>query len=121
MSGLLESRDTLGARSIDRVPTSVPAGVAVAPSSARAAWRARARPYVSIARPDHWFKNVFMAVGVLLAYLYHPELFGAYALVQIAWALAATCLVASSNYVLNEILDAPKHVAVKAQAICTRA
>jgi len=75
--------------------------------SARAAWRARARPYVSIARPDHWFKNVFMAVGVLLAYLYHPELFGAYALVQIAWALAATCLVASSNYVLNEILDAP--------------
>src|SRR3972149_11994989 len=117
MSGLLESQSTLGARSIERLPVSVPAaGMAEATSvSARAAWRARALPYVSIARPDHWFKNVFMALGVLLAYLYHPELFGAYALVQIAWALAATCLVASSNYVLNEILDAPtdRHHPVK--------
>ncbi len=66
------------------------------------------RPYVSIARPDHWFKNVFMALGVMLAYFYHPELLNGGTLLQIALAVAATCLIASSNYVLNEILDAPR-------------
>src|SRR4051794_28169902 len=64
-------------------------------------------PYASIARPDHWFKNVFMALGVVLAYFCHPELFGAWAPLQLALAVVATCLIASSNYVLNEILDAP--------------
>ena len=63
--------------------------------------------YVALARPDHWFKNVFMAVGVILAYFYRaapwtPGLAG-----MIAWAFAATCVIASSNYVINEILDAP--------------
>ena len=64
-------------------------------------------PYFAIARPDHWFKNVFMALGVLLAYFYHPEVFGPATLGSIAWAVFLTCLAASSNYVLNEILDAP--------------
>ena len=27
-------------------------------------------PYVQIARPDHWFKNIFMLAGVVLAYFY---------------------------------------------------
>src|SRR5262245_24204644 len=56
----------------------------------------RVRPYASIARPDHWFKNVFMALGVLLAYFYHPELLTGGTLLQIVWAVAATCLIASS-------------------------
>lgn len=64
-------------------------------------------PYVSIARPDHWFKNVFMALGVVLAYFCHPEGFGAHTALTIVWAVLCTCLIASSNYVLNEILDAP--------------
>jgi len=67
-------------------------------------------PYVAIARPDHWFKNVFMALGVVLAYFYqlnHPELPFRHGLLQVAWGLMAVCLVASSNYVINEILDAP--------------
>jgi decaprenyl-phosphate phosphoribosyltransferase len=63
--------------------------------------------YASIARPDHWFKNVFMALGVVLAYFCHPELFGIGTVWTILWAVAATCLLASSNYVLNEILDSP--------------
>jgi decaprenyl-phosphate phosphoribosyltransferase len=67
--------------------------------------------YVSIARPDHWCKNVFMALGVVLAYFCHPEAFGAGTILAIAWAVAATCLIASSNYVLNEILDAPSDLA----------
>jgi 4-hydroxybenzoate polyprenyltransferase len=65
------------------------------------------KPYASIARPDHWLKNVFMALGVLLAYFCHPEFFGAHTSVPILLAVVATCLIASSNYVLNEILDAP--------------
>ncbi|MBN2021533.1 MAG: UbiA prenyltransferase family protein [Pirellulales bacterium] len=63
--------------------------------------------YVAVARPDHWFKNVFMLLGAALAYFCH---FGEGTPVRVGtlgWAFAATCLVASSNYVLNEILDAP--------------
>src|SRR5436190_16597944 len=63
--------------------------------------------YVSIARPDHWLKNVFMLIGVVLAYFYMPTLFGGFHVGQLLMAFLATCLVASSNYVLNEILDAP--------------
>lgn len=66
------------------------------------------KDYASIARPDHWFKNVFMALGVLLAFFYHPELLGWAAMSNIALAVAATCLIASSNYTINEILDAPR-------------
>jgi decaprenyl-phosphate phosphoribosyltransferase len=62
--------------------------------------------YVSLARPDHWCKNAFMVLGVLLAYFYHPELLGWGQVITIGWAILATCLIASSNYVLNEILDA---------------
>ncbi len=65
------------------------------------------KPYVQIARIDHWFKNVFMLLGVLLAFFYTPELFVWSQIVQVAIALVATCLMASSNYVLNELLDAP--------------
>jgi 4-hydroxybenzoate polyprenyltransferase len=64
-------------------------------------------PYVAIARPDHWFKNVFMALGVVLAYFCHPDLFDFGTLGAILWAVATTCCIASSNYVLNEVLDAP--------------
>jgi len=67
----------------------------------------RVIPYLAIARPDHWFKNVFMALGVFLAYFYHPEVFQLTTLLFILWAVLTTCLVASSNYVINEILDAP--------------
>jgi 4-hydroxybenzoate polyprenyltransferase len=77
------------------------------PTTPRATVSATVRDYISIARPDHWFKNVFMVIGVLLAYLYYPNLFNEFDLSRFAWALAAVCLVASSNYVLNEILDAP--------------
>lgn len=65
------------------------------------------KAYLQIARPDHWFKNVFMLVGVALVCFYHPELITTSALAKVLWAFATTCLIASSNYVLNEILDAP--------------
>jgi decaprenyl-phosphate phosphoribosyltransferase len=65
------------------------------------------RAYVAILRPDHWFKNVFMLIGVMLACFYRPGAFGATTLARATVGLVATCLVASSNYVLNELLDAP--------------
>jgi 4-hydroxybenzoate polyprenyltransferase len=69
------------------------------------------KDYAAIARPDHWCKNVFMALGVVLAYFCHPEAFGPGVLVAILWAVATTCLIASCNYVINEILDAPSDLA----------
>jgi len=69
-------------------------------------------PYIQIARPDHWFKNVFMLFGVVLALFYRQDLFHSPELLldcgkMILIGLAAVCLIVSSNYVINEILDAP--------------
>ncbi len=63
--------------------------------------------YASIARPDHWLKNVFMLIGVVLAFFYKPVLLSGFEWADLLCGFLATCLVASSNYVLNEILDAP--------------
>jgi 4-hydroxybenzoate polyprenyltransferase len=65
------------------------------------------RAYVQIARIDHWFKNSFMVLGVILAVFYEPRVATWSSLAPLALAVCATCLVASSNYVLNELLDAP--------------
>ena len=69
------------------------------------------RGLIEIARVDHWFKNVFVLPGVVVALGFAPlrtdggtiEVF----LIRLVLGLVAVCLVASSNYVLNEILDAP--------------
>lgn len=71
------------------------------------ALKARVVPYLQMARADHWFKNVFMLLGVLIAFLYRPETFAAASAWKLVEAVFAVCLVASSNYVLNEYLDAP--------------
>ena len=64
-------------------------------------------PYIQIARVDHWFKNTFMLLGVLLALFYEPSLFTWSSVPRLALAVLATCLIASSNYVINELIDAP--------------
>ena len=61
--------------------------------------------YVQIARIDHWFKNAFMLLGVILAVFYEPSVASWSSVVPLTIAVVATCLVASSNYVLNELLD----------------
>jgi decaprenyl-phosphate phosphoribosyltransferase len=68
----------------------------------------RVWPYVQIARIDHWFKNAFMLLGVLLAVFYDASLVRWSSLFSLGVAVLATCLVASSNYVLNEVLDGPR-------------
>src|SRR6202011_949183 len=69
------------------------------------------RGLVEIARIDHWFKNVFVLPGVVVALGFAPLHADASAikgfLIRLVVGLVAVCLVASSNYIINEILDAP--------------
>jgi 4-hydroxybenzoate polyprenyltransferase len=69
--------------------------------------RASVAGHVAIARIDHWFKNVFVLPGVVAALGMDPaaDLHGV--LWRMVVGLAAICLVASSNYVINEVMDAP--------------
>lgn len=64
-------------------------------------------PYIQIARFDHWFKNVFMLPGAVVAVTAEPDLLSVQMFFSLLLAFLATGLVASSNYVLNEIVDAP--------------
>lgn len=64
--------------------------------------------YLALLRIDHWFKNIFVlpGVAVAVALLGEPALADGWGW-RVVLALAATCIVASSNYVVNELLDAP--------------
>ncbi|HVH08078.1 MAG TPA: UbiA family prenyltransferase [Myxococcota bacterium] len=73
-----------------------------APSKSYGIW-----PYVQMARVDHWFKNAFMLLGVIVALFVEPSLLRVDVIPRLLLAFFATCIVASSNYVLNEMLDAP--------------
>jgi decaprenyl-phosphate phosphoribosyltransferase len=64
------------------------------------------RGYVSIARPDHWFKNAFLLPGVALALVLSGAPLRAELMLQVLAALVVTSLVASANYTINEWLDA---------------
>ena len=61
-------------------------------------------PYLRMARPDNWFKNVFVIPGAVVA----AKLTGASPArwwAPFAVAFASTCAISSANYVLNEWLD----------------
>jgi decaprenyl-phosphate phosphoribosyltransferase len=70
---------------------------------------AAARPSLSahlqIARFDHWVKNVFVLPGVVVALGLDPRPIDVSLVVRLVEGLIATGLIASSNYVLNELLD----------------
>ncbi len=63
--------------------------------------------YLKIARLDHWIKNLFVLPGLVVAFSVEPGLFGRTDWIQVLLGIVALCLISSSNYVLNEILDAP--------------
>ncbi len=64
-------------------------------------------PYIQIARPDHWVKNVFVLPGIVVALSIEPARIWLLEPVKLLLGLLAVCLITSSNYVLNELLDAP--------------
>lgn len=72
--------------------------------------------YLKIARLDHWFKNIFMIPGLVLAFVFRP-VFSREMLWTIPLGILSTCLIASANYVINEWLDREfdKHHPVKKQ------
>ncbi len=63
--------------------------------------------HVAIARFDHWVKNVFVLPGIVLGLTVESFPGWPETLARSLVGLLAAGLVASSNYVLNEVLDAP--------------
>lgn len=63
--------------------------------------------HLSIARFDHWIKNIFVLPGIVIALsIDHPKDL-LWLAVHVVMGLLAVGLVASSNYTINEVLDAP--------------
>ena len=65
------------------------------------------RGHLAIARVDHWFKNVFVFPGIVVALGTDPSVDRAGLGWRILVGLLSVCLIASSNYTLNELIDAP--------------
>lgn len=61
--------------------------------------------YLSLARPSHWIKHVFILPGITLAVLLHDRALGDLVAPILLGMLSAACI-ASANYVLNEWSDA---------------
>lgn len=70
---------------------------------------ARPRPtvhaHLQLARFDHWIKNVFVLPGVVVALGLDPQPLSFELLYRLLLAMLSVGFVASSNYVLNEVLD----------------
>jgi decaprenyl-phosphate phosphoribosyltransferase len=75
------------------------------PGRGRATWRG----HFAICRADHWVKNVFVVPGTVVALALDHSTARSWTDLglRIVLGLVATCLIASSNYVINEVLDAP--------------
>ena len=66
--------------------------------------RSRLPALVELARVDQWVKNVAILPGAIVAALFRPELAASDAM-RVALVFVAACLLSSSSYVLNGILD----------------
>lgn len=62
------------------------------------------KPYIQMARPDHWFKNIFLIPGTAIALL-EVGADNQQAFLMFILGFVSVCLVASANYVINEVLD----------------
>ena len=75
--------------------------------AAPATERPSLRGHLAICRFDHWFKNVFVLPGVVVAVGMEPERLTLALLPRLLLGLLSIGIVASSNYTINELLDAP--------------
>jgi decaprenyl-phosphate phosphoribosyltransferase len=69
--------------------------------------RSKLRGHIEIARIDHWFKNVFVLPGIIAGISADYQRVPPGIVNRAILGLISICLVASSNYVINEVLDAP--------------
>ncbi|HZL26308.1 MAG TPA: UbiA family prenyltransferase [Acidobacteriaceae bacterium] len=67
----------------------------------------RLRAHLAIARLDHSIKNIFVLPGVIVPLSVDPDLWNRHLVLKLVLAFVAITLVACSNYVINEVLDAP--------------
>ena len=71
--------------------------------------KATYRGHLAICRVDHWIKNVFVVPGIVVALAIDHATARSWTTIglHVILGLLATCIIASSNYVINEVLDAP--------------
>lgn len=67
----------------------------------------RCAAHLRIARLDHSIKQAFILPGIILAIALSGRHFSLPLLIHIVVGMVAATLISSSNYVLNEMLDAP--------------
>ena len=65
------------------------------------------RGHLAIMRVDHWFKQVFVLPGVAIALSDSTTDIPGGLAGRLVIGFLSVCLVSSSNYVINEMLDAP--------------
>jgi 4-hydroxybenzoate polyprenyltransferase len=61
--------------------------------------------YLKSARFDHWSKQVFLLPGVIFAFLIAGD-FESFSIFKLVLGFLSVSLIASSNYIINETLDA---------------
>ena len=76
-------------------------------SASRSSVRDRIRAHVAIMRLDHSIKNLFVLPGIVVPLSVLPGHLDRRFLFRLALAMLSVTLVACSNYVINEVLDAP--------------
>src|SRR3984885_1067220 len=74
---------------------------------AKVSFAERLKAHLAIARLDHSIKNLFVLPGIIIPLSIYPKLLTAHLIVTLVWAFLSVPLVACSNYVINEVLDAP--------------
>jgi decaprenyl-phosphate phosphoribosyltransferase len=62
-------------------------------------------PYIIIARPDHWIKNVLIIPGVVVAIFFSKIESNFKLLFDLFFSILALCIASSANYIINEYLD----------------
>ncbi len=78
-----------------------------APAPETTSLAVKVRAHLAIARFDHWTKNVFVLPGIVIPLSVTHTVPDADLAWRVLIGMLATGCIASSNYVLNEILDAP--------------
>jgi 4-hydroxybenzoate polyprenyltransferase len=76
-------------------------------AGASVSMRERLVAHLRIARLDHCIKQAFILPGILLAMALAGQHMGAALAVKLCIGLLSATLISSSNYVINEMLDAP--------------